>query len=86
MVINDAFTYYTTTCMLDKQNESSYNRPLRLISDKASCSTSHIFAEFVKLYDIQHTLIASVVSRESGQVVSRTITSMIAKLTPQLNS
>lgn len=59
-----------------------YSKPLRIISDRGSCFTSHEFESFMTLENITHIKIATATPRANGQIerVNRDLTPMLSKL------
>lgn len=47
---------------------SYYSKPIRIVSDRGSCFTSHVFKGFCITHDIQHVLIAAGSPQANGQV------------------
>lgn len=60
----------------------SYSRPVRIVSDRGTCFTSHEFAEFLSKNNINHIKNATAAPRANGQIerVNRVLNSMLSKL------
>lgn len=60
-----------------------YSRPRRIISDRGSCFTSQMFADFMVRNNIAHVKVAVASPQANGQVerVNRILKAMLAKLT-----
>lgn len=93
LVIVDAFTKFTwlyPTKSTDsaevvsrlKKQAAIFGNPRRIISDRGTAFTSHVFREFCEAERIQHTLIVTGVPRGNGQVerINRTLISVLTKL------
>lgn len=64
-----------------------YSKPIRVVSDRASCFTSEYFTSFLQDQNIVHVLISTGVPRANGQVevVNKSIRAMCAKLSEATN-
>jgi len=61
---------------------SYYSQPIRIVSDRGSCFTSHAFKEFCVDHNIKHVLIAAGSPQANGQVerYNHTLKIMLSKI------
>lgn len=93
LVVVDAFSKFTwlypskntasdfvVECL--KKQSSVFGNPKRIISDRGTAFTSHLFKEYCESEGIQHLLIATGVPRGNGQVerIHKIIVPMLTKL------
>jgi transposase InsO family protein len=66
---------------------SHYSVPVRIVSDRGSCFTSHEFDDFIKKHNITHVKIATASPKSNGQIerVNRDLTPMLVKLSKLKN-
>jgi len=92
-VVVDAFTKFLTlypvrtvntqeACSKLVEYFSYYSKPIRIVSDRGSCFTSHAFKEFCVVHDIKHVLIAAGSPQANGQVerYNHTLKVMLSKI------